>query len=106
MSDLDLVRDWVGNSPSDEDIEAALHRTGGMPDEAALSILRRRRADLIGAVESWAVDGDYSEKRASARDQLAIFNDLIGRLETVTGDTTSGLPPVTSAPITGPGWRR
>lgn len=97
---VDEVADWVGNTVDTAVIAAALNRTSHDPHRAALSILRRRRMDLVDDVQSWRVDGDYSESKGSLIRRLAAVDDQIGRLERITGDTDGrGLDTVTSTPI-------
>lgn len=106
MSDIDIVRDWVGSTPDDASITATLARwpdDAQAPQKAALSILRRRLADLEADPATMAVDGDVSW--STAADQRDAIRAKIRSLEGITGDTvaTTLVPPLASAPIVGPG---
>lgn len=106
MTDLDIVRDWVGSTPDDTAVNATLARwpdDTAAPQKAALSILRRRLADLEADPATMAIDGDISW--STAQDQRQAIRAKIRSLEAAVGDTTttSLTPPLTSAPIVGPG---
>ena len=95
---VDQVRSWVGDTPDDQTVADALEFYDDDANQAALSILRRIRANLIaGSAVKFAVDGDYSEDRTG---QLAALAALIATLETATG--TGGLPYVTTSLIQRP----
>lgn len=103
--DIDAVRDWIGATPDDDVIATTWARFEDQDhqvERTALAILRRRRADTATAVEAWAVDGDYSERRNAAATAKAL-DALIARLEAITGDTAGGgLATLTSAAIVVP----
>lgn len=85
MSSVGRVRDWVGSTPDDTAILAALGEAGDDPLRAALTILRRRYADMATNPAKWAVVDDYSQDTS---ENLKALQGQIGRLETLTGDAT------------------
>ena len=85
MSAVGRVRDWVGSTPDDTAILAVLGEAGHDPLRAALTILRRRYADMASNPAKWAVVDDYSQDTS---ENLRVLHGLIGRLETLTGDAT------------------
>ncbi len=97
------VREWVGSSPADTEVYAALDRYDGDTNRAALAILRARRADMVSAAAQWAVSGDYSQ---DATANIKALDAHIGRLERVTGETVATLPRLTSVAIDGPSLGR
>lgn len=101
MSDLETVRDWVGDEPDDTAVNAQLARFADESDpapRAALSILLRREADW--GASKWAVSGDYSEETT---EQYRSLQAKIARLRAICGDTVSVLPPLEVGHIAGPG---
>lgn len=97
--DVAAVRDWVGADPDDNTIQAYLDRPATVA-AAALAILRRRRADLIGTPSQVTVDGDYSRTTDHAAD-LKALNTAITQLEDLVaaeqpGVDLGGLPVVMS----------
>ncbi len=101
MSLLDDVRDHVGNQPDDATVLDFLDRYAAVTEpaaRAALSILRRRRANL-DADRSFAVAGDASWGAVSV-EGLRALDAKIARLEGVVGEIApSRLPALTSVPI-------
>jgi hypothetical protein len=108
QANIDLVRDHVGDDdPDDLAIVDALTRTEvddtASPLRAALSILKRRRADLIAAAGKLSVDQDYSREITKVQlDFLAGQITEVERLIAVedgddAGDTV--LPDVTVATL-------
>lgn len=86
---LAQIRDHVGSTPDDATIEATWLRDDvGTADLAALSILRRRLADLEASPETFNVQGDYSQSTGKNLDALA---KKIADLETVCGVGASAL---------------
>jgi hypothetical protein len=103
----DLVRDYVGSVPADDDVDAAVARFAAETDpekRAALSILRRRYADIVAGPGKVDVKDDVSWE--SRPDQMAALAAKIRRLEADLGEVASDLPSLTSAPICGPGNAR
>lgn len=102
MSDLDVVRDWVGSKPDDAVVLAEILRCG-TANAAALSILRRRLADLEAGPSTLAAAGDVSYSYTV--DQVQGIRAKIARLEALLGLTpTSGTAAaVAPTPIVGPG---
>ena len=103
MSQLDDVRDWVGDEPDDAAVNAALSRYADgdfVVERASLSILLRREANAGPA--KWGVAGDYSEDASAGAKTLA---ERIARLRAIIGDEVSGLPTLTQTPIAGPPGR-
>jgi hypothetical protein len=101
MTALEDVRDWVGDTPDDTAVNAQLTRFADdehPTERAALAILLRRQAD--GGPAKWGVAGDYNEDDTTGRNDLA---GRIARLRAIVGDDVSTLPPLTSAPLAGPG---
>ncbi len=101
MSDLDDVRDWVGTTPDDADINTQLDRfaaTDQPAHRAALAILLRRQADAGPA--RWAVSGDYSEDDSAGQKDLT---SRIAQLRALLGESVDTAPPLTVTPMTGPG---
>lgn len=103
---LEDVRDWVGSTPADEDVEAIITAFDGeehQVERAALRILRRRRADEN--YTSFAVDGDVSWSKAG---WLADLDRRILDLRNRIGgtETASTLPTVQAAEFAGPGNAR
>lgn len=100
---VDQVRDEVGDQPDDATVTAALDRFDLLDhpvERAALSILRRRRANLHDD-RSFAVAGDASWG-AVAVDNLRAVDAKIGELRArIGGDEApvDGLPVVSSTPI-------
>lgn len=86
-AEIEAVRDWVGSEPDDAAIGGALARSGGDPDRAALSILRRRRNDMLTDPVDYSVAGDHSRSYA---ENLARLDRLIGRLAVLCGDDADG----------------
>jgi hypothetical protein len=104
QADIDKVRDWVGDLPDDDTVDATLERWDGDVDLAALSILRRRRTawvDLDNPTE-FAIAGDASWKTTG---NLAALDRLIANLEDRT-NTAVTLPTVTVARLTRTDWSR
>lgn len=84
---LAQIRDHVGSTPSDDDIEAIYTRDDiGTADLAALSILRRRLADFRASYSEFAVEGDARWKADKNIDALTA---QIAVLETACGVVTS-----------------
>jgi len=75
---LDDVRDWVGSTPDDDTVTAALDRADGDAQVAALGILRRRLVDMLANPTSWADQGDYQESWAA---NIAPLKERIADLE-------------------------
>lgn len=105
-ADREAVRDWVGSTPDDPQIDAALTRFDGVGariDLAALSILRRRRVDLTTRPGTWSNEDGWSENWTQVGGAL---DQLIGHLEARTGGQP--LPVVTTAQLVRPdhsrGW--
>lgn len=103
MSLLDDVRDWVGSTPDDNEIMVVLDRFAGLTQRtewAALSILRRRRADLYND-RSFAITGDTSWGTV-AKENLFALDDMIGRLENILGESAGNSDAfVSSVPVVG-----
>ena len=103
MSDdpIEVVRDWVGSSPDDAALYAALARWDNEPLRAAQSILRRRLADLEAEYSSYGVIGDAYWSRGQA--QIDGVRTRLSRLGAELGDPTdqaaSALPTVTAVTI-------
>lgn len=98
------VRDEVGDQPDDDTVVATLDRfavdEATQADRAALSILRRRRANLLDD-RSFAVAGDTSWG-AVAVDNLKALDAKIAEIRgRIGGDETPAdtLPVVSSTPI-------
>lgn len=98
MTAADVVRDWIGTTPADDVVAATLARSGNDPHRAALSILRRRRADLIQSMRRIDIDQDYSETAHDLRAQIAALDPVIARLEHVVDDAPAAAV-IQSAPI-------
>lgn len=99
---VDQVRDHVGSEPDDIAVGDALARCEDSPLRAALSILRRRRSDLIESPGKLSVDQDYSREitkvQLDALDaQIAEVVRLIDAEDGVIGDDDTSLTPVTTA---------
>ena len=103
MTLIDDVRDWVGSTPDDDTIQGVIDRydTDTEPAKrAALSILRRRRADLDGTgARSFSIDGDVSWGSVG-KDALTGLDRKIAHLCGLVGEPVdTGLPALTSTPI-------
>lgn len=83
----------VGSNTSPEELDAALTANAGDVVGAALSILRTRHADMLGAPAVWAVSGDYSEDRTA---NLKAMSEQILRLE---AEAVSGTRTVTTGQL-------
>jgi hypothetical protein len=100
---IEQVRDHVGSEPDDLAVEDALTRQEDDVLRAALSILLRRRADLISSPGKLSVDQDYS--RETTKVQLDALNERIAEVlrlidleDGVEGDEdASALPAVSVA---------
>ena len=88
------ILDWIGQIATGEDIEAA-YIMAGTVDSAALSILRRRRANA--GPGKWSLSGDYSEDDNGAT--VAWLDRQIKRLEAATGCPVSDLPTLEATPM-------
>ncbi len=97
------VREWVGSSPDDPEVYAALDRYDDDANRAALAILRSRRADMVTQAAKWAVSGDYSQ---DATANIKALDAHIARLERVTDELVGTLPRLTSVAIDGPSLGR
>lgn len=103
-TDRAVVREWVGSTPVDAEVDAAVVAFADAtmaPYRAALRILRMRRAD--NQYQSFAVDGDASWNQTT---WLADLDTRIMQLRHRIGDDEApddGLPVMTSTAITGPG---
>lgn len=78
---LDEVRGWVGDTPSDIDIDALWVQLGGV-ELVALRVLRKRRATMLANPTSFNVQGDYSQSTVA---NLQYLDSLIVQLEQMTG---------------------
>jgi hypothetical protein len=114
---IQQVRDYVGSTPDDIAVEDVLVRTDENVRQAALSILRRRRADLIESPGKLSIDQDYSRETTKVQlDALdAQIAALLGEIDAedgVVGDDGTGLPQMTTATLSRcadtddewPGW--
>lgn len=104
MTLVDEVRDWVGTEPDDPTVNAALARffdADHQPERAALTILKRRRADLH-TDRSFDVNGDVAWGRVDKANLLGL-DDTIYRLEEIIAGVTPGasVPVVSSVPVVG-----
>jgi len=97
---VDLARDWLGSSVSDEEINAALDRFDGDPLLAARSILSRRLADFALIPGDLSVDQDYQRKITAQ--QIDLLDRRLDAVRAEAGDDAaeSGLDQVTSATVT------
>lgn len=100
---IDIVREWVGSEPTDTVILEVLGRYRDDPFKAALSILRRRYADLVAEPASWDIKDDYGQ---STRDNIAALRAQIRRLEDITEDEDAIKEGWQSVPIVGPDLSR
>ena len=79
LAEADIL-DWIGAAEDGEDI-AATYALRGTVEATALSILKRRRAQL--GPDAWALSGDYSESDGGRR--AAWLDRQIARLAEATG---------------------
>ncbi len=84
--DLAAIRDHVGTEPSDEDVQTAWERLGTV-EAVAVSVLRRRLADMLARPLELAVDGDYRESFAKNVDALR------AKVRELEGAVASGVVP-------------
>lgn len=84
--DIEAVRDWVGATPDDGTIVGVVARAGS-PHAAALSILRRRRADILAAPAVLSEDGGLSR---TWTENLSALAAQISRLEGIVGEAAAG----------------
>lgn len=110
MSVIDDVRDHVGDTPDNDAITDAVDRFANVDHQvqrAALSILRRRRANLDGD-RSFSVAGDASWGAVAVANLQALDAKIAALRRVIGGDETpmSTLPVMTTTPIRGPDVRR
>jgi hypothetical protein len=92
---LAQIRDWVGSTPDDDTVALSYERSDtGNVELTALSILRKRRADLLSNPTSFELVGDYREDRGK---NLEALNAQIPELAALCG---IGPDVVTTADLT------
>lgn len=79
LTEADIL-DWIGAAEDGEDI-AAVYTLRGSVEATALSILKRRRAQL--GPDAWALSGDYSESDGGRK--AAWLDAQISRLSAAVG---------------------
>ena len=80
--DLAAIREHVGSTPPDADLEVQWDRLGSV-EAVALAVLRGRLADLLASPADLRVDGDYSESWGK---NLDLLRAKIAALETLLPD--------------------
>lgn len=104
-ADLEAIRSWVGDTPSDSSIQSTWVAAGETVEATALSILRRRRANLVADPLKFGADGDWSQ---DATANLKALDADIATLDSLvsTVDLSGGLPTVTTSKLLHPGQAR
>lgn len=75
--DLAAIREHVGSTPTDVELETRWDRLGTVAS-VALSVLRERLADMLARPADLSVDGDYRE---SYQANLRILREQVATLE-------------------------
>lgn len=102
-TEVAAVREWVGDTPDDTDIQAALDRWADHAtpvERVALELLRVRAANLQAAPAKWATAGDYSEDWGA---NLKALQGKVARLEAIAGeDLDLAVPGITTGRLVRP----
>lgn len=80
VDDLTWMREWIGSGPDDDAVQARLDAYDGTRTLAAISILRERRADLLGDPLSYSIRGDVT---VNAAGNLSALDSMIAQLEDI-----------------------
>lgn len=76
QTDLDWIRDWVGSTPSDDNL-ADFYDDLGAKEAVAWRILSRRRADLLASPASVSIPGVVSRSNI---ENINALDDALNRL--------------------------
>lgn len=85
------IRAWVGDTPTNEDLQNRFDDTGGTTLVVARQVLQQRLGDLTSGPDTFSAEGDYSE---SNKDVMATLRQQIKDLSLIIeGQTIPGYVP-------------